>query len=77
MVNLKTLNQTVKHLESLQIIRVVSRTWLFGLGSGLGRVGPKVDKISGLVRTWNVLFVLDVQKYNLNNLAALLNEDFI
>ena len=37
------------------------------------RFGPKVDKISGLIRAWDVLFVLGAQKYNQNNLATLLN----
>ena len=38
------------------------------------RVGfwPKVDKISGLIGAWNVLFVLDAQKYNQNYLAITL-----
>ena len=35
--------------------------------------GPKVDKISGLIRARDELFVLDAQKYNQNNLATLLN----
>ena len=30
--------------------------------------GPKGDKISGLIRAWDVLFVLGAQKYNKNNL---------
>ena len=48
--------------------RVVSRAGLFGSGSG-----PKLTKISGLIRAWDVLFVLGAQKYNQNNLATLLN----
>ena len=40
----------------------------FGPGSGL-----KLTKISGLIRAWDVLFVLSAQKYNQNNLATLLN----
>ena len=39
--------------------------------------GPKVDKISGLIRAWDVLFVKGAQKYNQNNLATLPNEHFI
>ena len=35
-------------------------------------VGPKVDKNFGLIRAREVFFVLDGQKYNQNNLAALL-----
>ena len=35
--------------------------------------GPKVDKISGLIRAWDVLLVLDAQTYHQNNLATLLN----
>ena len=35
--------------------------------------GPKIDKISGLIRAWDVVFVLGAQKYNQNNLATLLN----
>ena len=42
----------------------------FGLGPGLGL---KLAKISGLIRAWEVLFVLGEQKYNQNNLATLLN----
>ena len=48
--------------------RVVSRAGLFGSGSGLN-----FTKISGLIRTWDVLFVLGAQKHNQNNLAKLLN----
>ena len=33
---------------------------------------PKFDKISGLIGAWNVLFVLDAQKYNQNYLAITL-----
>ena len=40
----------------------------FGPGSGL-----KLTKISGLIRAWDVLFVLGAQKYNQSNLATLLN----
>ena len=39
--------------------------------------GPKVDKILGLIRALDMLFVLGAQKYNQNNLAKLLNEDYI
>ena len=39
---------------------------------GAFRVGPKVDKILGLIRAWDVLFVLGAQKYNQNNLAITL-----
>ena len=36
--------------------------------------GPKIDKkISGLIRAWDILFVLGAQKYDQNNLATLLN----
>ena len=35
--------------------------------------GPKVDKISGLIRAWDMLFVLDAKKYNQNILATLPN----
>ena len=49
-------------------IRVVSRAGLLESGSGL-----KLTKISGLIRAWDVLFVLGAQKYNKNNLATLLN----
>ena len=37
-------------------------------GSGL-----KLKKISGLIRAWNVLFVVVAQKYNQTNFAKLLN----
>ena len=40
----------------------------FGPGSGL-----KLTTISGLIRAWDVLFVLSAQKYNQNNLATLLD----
>ena len=39
--------------------RVVSRAGLFGSGSGL-----KLTKIAGLIRAWDVRFVLGAQKYN-------------
>ena len=32
---------------------------------------PQVDKIVGLIRAWDVLFVLGAQKYDQNNLATL------
>ena len=48
--------------------KVVSRAGLFGSGSG-----PKLTKMSSLIRAWDVLFVLGAQKYNQNNLATLLN----
>ena len=35
--------------------------------------GPKVDKNFGLIRAWDVLFVLGEHKYNWNNLATLVN----
>ena len=35
-------------------------------------LGPKVDKILGLIRAWELLFVLGAQKYNQNTLATLL-----
>ena len=35
--------------------------------------GPKVDKISGLIRAWDMLLVLGTQKYNQNNWATSLN----
>ena len=44
--------------------RVVSRARLFVLDLGL----IKVDKISGLIRAWDVVFVLGAQKDNQNNL---------
>ena len=47
--------------------RVVSRTGLFGPGSGL-----KLTKISGLIRAEEVLFVFGAQKYNQNNSSATL-----
>ena len=50
--------------------KVVSRVWLLGPSSGSGQ---KLKKISGLIRAWDVLFVLGAQKYNQNNLATLLN----
>ena len=65
----------------LPLIRVVSSAGLFGSGSnrfraGSSRIraglGPKVDKISGLIRAWAVLFVLGAQKYNQNNLVITL-----
>ena len=34
--------------------------------------GPKVDKIAGLIRACDVLFVLGAQKYNQNKLATFL-----
>ena len=40
----------------------------FGPGSGL-----KLTKTSGLIRAWDILFVLGAQKHNQNNLATLLN----
>ena len=43
---------------------VVRQAGLFGLGSGL-----KLTKISSLMRAWDVLFVLGVQKYNQNKLG--------
>ena len=42
----------------------------FRVGFGFG---PEVDKILGLIRASDVLFVLGAQKYNQNNLVALLN----
>ena len=39
--------------------------------------GSKIDKTSGIIRAWDVLFVLGAQNYNQNNLATLLTEDFI
>ena len=36
-------------------------------GSSLGGFWPKVDKISGLIWAWDVLFVSGAQKYNQNN----------
>ena len=45
-----------------------ARTFRVGFG-----FGPKVNKISGLFRARDVLFVLNAQKYNQNNLATLLN----
>ena len=56
------------HLTPL--IRVVSGAGLFGSGSGSGL---KLTKISGLIWAGNVLFTLDEQKYNQNNLATSLN----
>ena len=44
----------------------------FRVGFGPGS-GPKLTKTSGLIRAWDVLFVLSAQKYNQNNLATLLN----
>ena len=38
--------------------------------------GSKVDKIWGLIRALR-LFAYGAQKYNQNNLATLLNDDFI
>ena len=40
----------------------------FGSGSGL-----KLTKISGLIRAWDLLFVLGAQKYNQDNFETLLN----
>ena len=34
--------------------------------------GLKIDKNSGLIRVWDVVFVLGAQKYNQNNLAKTL-----
>ena len=42
----------------------------FELGPGSGL---KLIQISGLSRTWNVLFALGAQKYDQNNLAKSLN----
>ena len=50
--------------------RVVSRAFRVGFGPGSGL---KLTKISGLIRAWDVHFVLGVQKNNQNNLAILLN----
>ena len=58
------------HQVALAWSRVVSQAGLFGSGSGSGL---KLTKISGLIRAWDVLFVLGAQKYNQNNLAKLLN----
>ena len=52
----------------MDYIRVVSLAGLFGSGSGL-----KLTKISGLIWAQDILFVLDAQKHNQNNLATLLN----
>ena len=46
----------------------VIRAGLFGSGSGL-----KLTKILGLIRAWDVLFVLGAQKCNQNNLPILQN----
>ena len=46
------------------------RAFQVGFGPGLGL---KLTKISGLIRAWDVLFVLGVQKNNQNILAILLN----
>ena len=46
------------------------RAFRVGFGPGLGL---KLTKISGLIRAWDVLFVLGVQKNNQNNLAISLN----
>ena len=35
--------------------------------------GPKLTKILGLIRAWEVLLVLGVQKYNQNNLETLIS----
>ena len=51
-----------------KMLSLVSRAGLLGSGSGLN-----LTKISGLIRAWDVLFVLGAQKYNQNNLARLLN----
>ena len=61
------------------------RLWLWWWSRGLGEsqscmsawafragFGAKVDKISGLIRAWEVLFVLGAQKYNQNNLEITL-----
>ena len=42
--------------------------WVFQVG-----FRPKVDKISGLIWTWAMPFVLGAQKENQNNLTTLLN----
>ena len=62
---------TIISVTALQT-RVVSRAGLLGSGSGPGS-GPKLTKISGLIRARGELFVLCAQKYNQNNLAILLN----
>ena len=46
-------------------LRVVSQTGLFRSGSGL-----KLTKILGLIRAWNVIFVLNAQKYDQNYWAT-------
>ena len=46
------------------------RAFRVGFGPGMGL---KLTKISGLIRAWDVLFVLGVQRNNQNKLATLLN----
>ena len=50
-----------------KMLSVVSGAGLFGSGSGLN-----LTKISGLIRAWDVLFVLDAQKHNQNRLGHFL-----
>ena len=53
---------------SMAYYRIVSRAGLFRSGSG-----SRLKKISILIRAWDVLFVLDAQKYKQNNLAKMQN----
>ena len=53
---------------TLSVVQGCKSGWAFRVG-----FGPKVDKISGSIRAWDVLFVLGTQKYDQNNLATLQN----
>ena len=65
-VGLATKQKCAKYTLKLRQSCKSGRAFLIGFG-------PEVEKISGLIRAWDALFVLGAQKYNQNNLATLLN----
>ena len=65
-------NDTLDSLRIIMMCIMVCQSCKSGRAFGSGS-GLKLSKISGLIRAWDVLFVLGVQKYNQNYLATLLN----